>query len=89
MARGIPKRVIDGDTFVLSNGQRVRPTGYNAPEKGQSGWLAAKNTLEDLVLGKTVGLGKTANWDRGRNVRPVTVEGQPLEKLMRRHNKRR
>lgn len=89
MPRGIPKRVIDGDTFVLGNGGRVRPTGYDAPEKGQPGWQQAKAHLEHLVLGKTVGLSNPVNYDRGRSVRQVTVNGQPLENLMRRHNKRR
>jgi micrococcal nuclease len=88
MARGIPRRVIDGDTFILSGGQRVRPSGFNTPEKGQPGWRSAKNALEALVLNKSVGLGRTVNMDRGRQVRSVTVGGRPLQSLMRRHTGR-
>ena len=54
--------VIDGDTFVVSpnwtwnqlQGNRVRPTGYNAPEKGTYRYFAVKTKLENIILGKTV-----------------------------------
>lgn len=48
-------RVIDGDTVVLTTGQRVRLVGINAPEvavagkPGQSGGQGAKTRLEELV----------------------------------------
>lgn len=34
---GTISRVIDGDTYVLSNGQRVRVIGVNTPEIGEPG----------------------------------------------------
>lgn len=48
------KTVIDGDTFILENGLRVRLLGADAPEIGLCGSVEAKNYLEKLILGKTV-----------------------------------
>jgi len=57
----IVKRVIDGDTIELNNGERVRLVGINAPElyhdPPEPGGLEAKEFLENLCLaGSTVGL---------------------------------
>jgi len=49
-------RVIDGDTVVLSDGRTVRYLGINAPEKGEEGFLEAKERNEELVSGKEVRL---------------------------------
>jgi len=46
-------KVIDGDTFEIEKGWKwgeepgkiVRPTGYNAPEEGESGYEEAKTKL--------------------------------------------
>lgn len=46
------KSVIDGDTFELTTGERVRLIGINSPESGQPDYEKAKKSLEDLVLGK-------------------------------------
>lgn len=48
--------VIDGDTIVLSNGERVRYLGINAPEKGQPSSTEATRANERLVAGKKVKL---------------------------------
>lgn len=50
------KNVIDGDTFVLQNGLRVRLLGIDAPEKGDPFWEISKVELEKMVLGKRVKL---------------------------------
>jgi len=47
-------RVVDGDTFVLSNGDRVRLADIDAPESYESGFTASTDALSSLVLGKTV-----------------------------------
>jgi endonuclease YncB( thermonuclease family) len=47
-------RVIDGDTFQLSDGKRVRLIGVDTPERGCPGFLEAKKNLEDLVLTKRI-----------------------------------
>jgi endonuclease YncB( thermonuclease family) len=89
MATGKPKKVIDADTFQLAGGKRIRPTGYDAPEKGERGSLKATQQLKKLILGKTVGLSPVVAVDRGREVRRVTVKGKPLEKLMKPYSKKR
>jgi endonuclease YncB( thermonuclease family) len=78
--------VIDGDTFEVSggwqwngqSGERVRPTGYNAPELHQSGGQAAKNKLTRLILGKVVEIRRAHRVDRGRLVSDVYFEGRNL-----------
>jgi len=50
MSEFIVSEVVDGDTFKVKNGWRwnnkvgdiVRPTGYNTPEKWQTGYDEAK-----------------------------------------------
>jgi len=42
-------RIIDGDTIELSNGERVRLIGINAPEKGQYYAAEATNKLSQLI----------------------------------------
>lgn len=42
-------RIIDGDTIELSNGERVRLIGINAPEKGQPYVTEASNKLSQLI----------------------------------------
>jgi micrococcal nuclease len=49
-------RVIDGDTVELSNGERVRLLGINAPELEEPFGEDAKNFLATLVEGKAVSL---------------------------------
>lgn len=76
-------RVIDGDTIVLENGERVRYIGIDAPELAHDGHPAecyameAKQRNDALVLGRTVTLKKdTEDKDRyGRTLRFVEVNG--------------
>lgn len=77
--------VIDGDTFRASpgwkwedeNGDRVRPTGYNAPESGPEA-VAATRKLSTLILNKKVELGTAHRVDRGRLVCDVYFQGKNL-----------
>lgn len=52
----VVKTVIDGDTLVLSNDERVRLIGLNAPEDGQPYYEESKKALEDLVIGKPISI---------------------------------
>jgi endonuclease YncB( thermonuclease family) len=78
--------IIDGDTFAISpqwkwngtSGDRVRPTGYDAPEKGTAGAAAATTRLHQLLCGKNVELGAAATIDRGRIVCDVYLNGKNL-----------
>ncbi|MEM7825454.1 MAG: thermonuclease family protein [Candidatus Aenigmatarchaeota archaeon] len=47
-------RVIDGDTFELANGKKVRLLGVDAPEKNKYFYLEAKEKLEELIGSKNV-----------------------------------
>ncbi len=79
----VVERVVDGDTIVLANGDRVRYIGINTPESVQPGRpvecygreAAQKN--KDLVQGRRVTLEKDVS-DRdsfGRLLRYVYVDG--------------
>ncbi len=50
------KRVIDGDTIELANGQIVRYVGVNAPNNGEPFEEEATEANTKLVFGKTVTL---------------------------------
>ena len=78
--------VIDGDTFVISpgwkwndeSGDRVRPAGYDAPERNTLAGAAAKKNLEDLILRKEVEIREAHRIDRGRLVCEVYFNGKNL-----------
>lgn len=77
-------RAIDGDTLVLENGGTVRLIGVNAPEKGQPGFLDAKQELE-LLEGEKVFLERdVVDKDRyGRLLRYVHHDGLVNEHLVK------
>lgn len=68
-------RVIDGDTVVLRDDERVRLIGIDAPEKGQPDSEAATRRLKDLIEGRYVTLEKDVeDKDRfGRLLRYIYV----------------
>lgn len=80
------KEVIDGDTFAVSpnwvwqdqKGDRVRPTGYDAPELTEPGGQEAKNKLSKLILGKTVELRTAYRIDHSRVVCDIFFQGKNL-----------
>ena len=85
MAEFMVMEIIDGDTFDVSGwkwqgqeGDRVRPTGYDAPELTEPGGQAAKDKLSTLILGETVELGTAYRVDRGRLVCDVSFQGKNL-----------
>ena len=49
-------RVIDGDTFVIEGGERVRMIGINAPELKDIYGVESKNHLKTLIESKYVHL---------------------------------
>ena len=49
-------RVVDGDTCILGNGERVRYYGINAPESGEPQFSEAAQANNNLVAGKEVRL---------------------------------
>ena len=79
-------KIIDGDTFEVSprwewdgeDGDRIRPTKYNAPELNALAGALARQKLTKLILGETVELSGAVTRDRGRLVCDVFVRGQHL-----------
>ena len=55
---GFAVRIIDGDTFELFTGEKVRLICVNTPERDEEGYGEAKNFLTTLVMNKTVLLEK-------------------------------
>ena len=55
-SNGIVQKVEDGDTMVLSSGQRVRLIGINSPERGKTGYEEAKQWLNNSLTTKKVWL---------------------------------
>ena len=49
-------RVIDGDTFVIEGGERVRMIGINAPELKDPFGVESKTHLKKLIENKYVNL---------------------------------
>ena len=74
---GFVERVVDGDTFVLEGGERVRLIGIDAPEKGMPCSQEAEKRLAELVLGQEVFLARDiSHRDKyGRLVRHVFAKG--------------
>lgn len=82
MPRARGKRAIDGDTFEIMDGTRVRISGYDAPELSKSGGQAAKQRLSKLIRGQELGLSKELKKSFDRSVRKVTIKGQPIVKIL-------
>jgi endonuclease YncB( thermonuclease family) len=74
--------VSDGDTIVvLDAGKRqhkVRLIGIDAPESGQDFGQRAKQSLSDLVFGKTVTVTSEAKDRYGRVLGDVTLDGKNI-----------
>ncbi len=69
--------VIDGDTLNVEGVGRIRLVGINAPEKGEPGYIEAKNFLESACLGKIVYLDidDEKNYDRYGRILAVVYVG--------------
>lgn len=50
----IVRKVIDGDTIELEDGEKVRLLGIDAPERGKRCYNEAKNKLKQLIEGREV-----------------------------------
>ena len=53
---GVVRYVIDGDTIILTNREKVRYVGMDTPERGQCWYRQAKEFNRKLVSGKKVRL---------------------------------
>lgn len=66
-------RVIDGDTFDTTSGDRIRLADIDAPESGEYGYSDAKDFLTSLVYEKTVYLDIDDVYETDRYGRLVCV----------------
>jgi micrococcal nuclease len=78
------KRIIDGDTFVLMNNERVRLIGIDTPERGEYFFDEATEALSKLILNQDLILKKDiSETDRyGRLLRHIYVDDLWVNKVM-------
>ncbi|MFA6602921.1 MAG: thermonuclease family protein [Candidatus Shapirobacteria bacterium] len=74
--------VIDGDTFRMANGQRVRLLAVDAPELEFCGGTEAKELLEKSVLGKKIILEEVRADYMGRVLALVVSEGKNVNEVL-------
>ncbi len=80
----IVERVIDGDTFDLVDGRRVRLIGVDAPERGDRYFAEATEALEALLKEKTIQIEKDeSDTDKyTRLLRYVYIDGVFINKKL-------
>ncbi|MCL2839044.1 MAG: BspA family leucine-rich repeat surface protein [Oscillospiraceae bacterium] len=61
LTEAVVARVIDGDTIVLENGERVRFIGVDAPEVGEPGADEATEFVRELIGGQIIWLEADGN----------------------------
>lgn len=71
------KEVLDGDTFILYNGDRIRLLSIDAPEKGRCGAQEATIALTNLISGKPVTITEERRDQYGRRM-GLVYHGQTL-----------
>lgn len=77
-------RVIDGDTAMLANGQRVRFAGIDTPEMSTPRGEAAQSFTANAILGKDVTpvYGADRRGVKGREVIDLMVDGKSVSKML-------
>lgn len=74
--------VVDGDTFQLKSGKRIRLLGVDAPEFDRCAGPQAKARLTELILGKRVTLKEETSEAFGRSLALVYVDRLFVNKIM-------
>lgn len=81
-------KVIDGDTFITkSRKNSVRLANVDTPEKGQSGFVKAKNALNKMIAGEEVTIDTKARDKYGRSVANVKLGNKSINNAMKKHGK--
>lgn len=77
---GKVKRIVDGDTVVLTSGSKVRLIGIDTPERGEYGYSQATAFAKKFLIGHTVTVTKVLGRDDkdryGRLLRYLSVKGK-------------
>lgn len=76
------KEVLDGDTFILMNGDRIRLLSIDTPEKGRCGAPEATQTLTALVADKPVTIKEERRDQFGRRMALVYVGHTLVNEVM-------
>lgn len=76
------KEVLDGDTFMLMNGDRIRLLSVDAPEKGRCGAQEATEALSALIAGKSVTIKEERRDQYGRRMGLIYVGGTLVNEMM-------
>lgn len=79
---GTCKRVLDGDTLLLTNGTTVQIWGIDAPEKGQDYADKARAQLEKLTKGRKLTIEVKDTDQYGRVVGEVKAGGKDVAHFM-------
>ncbi len=77
-------RIVDGDTFVIETGGRVRIIGIDTPERNEPLYHEASERLKELIYQKNVVLEKqVSETDRfGRLLRDVYIDNVFVNSIM-------
>ena len=77
-------KVIDGDTFETSSRKKpIRLANVDTPEKGEPGYMKAKQKLTNLIKGKKVSIDTVARDSYGRSVAKVRAGGKSVNNAMK------
>lgn len=78
-------RVIDGDTIIVNNNERVRLVGVNTPEKGLQGYETSKKVMEKICLNQNIKIyidSKKPKDNYNRTLAVVTRNDANINKLL-------
>lgn len=75
-------QVVDGDTFQLASGKRVRLMGVDAPEYNRCGGPEAKKLLQSLILNSYVFLAEEQQEAYGRSLALVYTKEGLINKIV-------
>jgi len=76
-------KIIDGDTFEVTGGERIRLGNYNAPELKEPGGFKAKRQLSNLIPPGSLPTVCPVGKSYGRTVAEVTYKGKNISKEMK------
>jgi micrococcal nuclease len=76
LSGAVVRSVPDGDTLVLSNGERVRLLGLDAPERGEDFSEEARNRLLELTQGKELRFEACSRKDRYGRILALVRAGE-------------
>lgn len=79
---GVVLKVVDGDTYHLDNGTKIRLSGVNTPEKSEKIGQKVKKEVTAFLLGKTITVYPVTRDHYGRVVGDVRLDGQSVTQTL-------